>query len=88
VAGFILIFTLAFGVLWELLEFGLDGMASMTGTESVLAQVSLANTMSDLVFDLVGGVLVAVWGGAYLSGVSRSLADKLASEEEPEERSN
>ncbi|WP_276302371.1 hypothetical protein [Halorussus lipolyticus] len=88
VAGFILIFTLAFGVLWELLEFGLDGMASMTGTESVLAQVSLANTMSDLVFDLVGGVLVAVWGAAYLSGVSKSLADKLASEEEPEERSN
>ncbi|WP_135827163.1 hypothetical protein [Halorussus ruber] len=88
VAGFILIFTLAFGVLWELLEFGLDGMASMTGTESVLAQVSLANTMSDLVFDLVGGVLVAVWGGAYLSGVSKSLADKLASEEEPEKRSN
>jgi hypothetical protein len=88
VAGFILIFTLAFGVLWELLEFGLDGMASMTGTESVLAQVSLANTMSDLVFDLVGGVLVAVWGAAYLSGVSTTLAERLAEEEEAEERSN
>ena len=88
VAGFILIFTLAFGVLWELLEFGLDGLASMTGTDSVLAQVSLANTMSDLVFDLVGGVLVAVWGAAYLSGVSRSLADKLASEEDERDEPN
>lgn len=84
VAGFILVFTLAFGVLWELLEFGLDGLATMTGTVSVLAQVSLANTMSDLVFDLVGGVLVAVWGAAYLSGVSRSLAERLAAEGESE----
>ncbi|MFC7078993.1 hypothetical protein [Halorussus caseinilyticus] len=78
VAAFILVFTLAFGVLWELLEFGLDGLASWTGTASVLAQHSLANTMTDLVFDLFGALLVAVWGGAYLAGVSRSLADKLA----------
>lgn len=80
VAAYILVFTLAFGVLWELLEFGLDGLASMTGTRSVLAQYSLANTMTDIVFDFVGGLVVAVWGAAYLSGVSRSLADRLAVE--------
>ncbi len=81
VAAYILIFTLAFGVLWEILEFGLDGLSSWTGTDSVLAQVSLANTMTDIFFDLLGGVLVAVWGAAYLAGVSRSLADKLAAGE-------
>jgi hypothetical protein len=81
VAAYILVFTLAFGVLWEILEFGLDGLSSWTGTDSVLAQVSLANTMTDIVFDLVGGVLVAVWGAAYLAGVSKSLADRLAAEE-------
>ncbi|WP_135854229.1 hypothetical protein [Halorussus salinus] len=81
VAVYILIFTLAFGVLWEILEFGLDGLSSWTGTDSVLAQVSLANTMSDIFFDLLGGVLVAIWGAAYLAGVSRSLADKLAAGE-------
>lgn len=71
---FILLFTLAFGVLWELLEFGLDGVASMTGTQSVLAQYSLENTMLDLVFDTVGGVVVALWGARYLSHVADTLA--------------
>nr|WP_217694371.1 hypothetical protein [Haladaptatus litoreus] len=73
---FILLFTLAFGVLWELLEFGLDGIASTTGTESVLAQYSLGNTMLDLVFDTVGGVVVALWGARYLSHVSDALASE------------
>ncbi|WP_137286175.1 hypothetical protein [Halorussus salinisoli] len=81
VAAFILVFTLAFGVLWEILEFALDGLASWSGTRSVLAQVSLANTMTDLVFDLFGAVVVAIWGGAYLSGVSRSLAERLETDE-------
>ncbi|WP_266080337.1 hypothetical protein [Haladaptatus caseinilyticus] len=71
---FILLFTLAFGVLWELLEFGLDGIASMTGTQNVLAQYSLENTMLDLVFDTLGGVVVALWGARYLSNVANTLA--------------
>ncbi|WP_227377324.1 hypothetical protein [Haladaptatus halobius] len=77
---FILLFTLAFGVLWELLEFGLDGLASMTDTDSVLAQYSLSNTMLDLVFDTVGGVAVAVWGAAHLSNVTDALAARMDSE--------
>ncbi|WP_458189709.1 hypothetical protein [Haladaptatus sp. NG-WS-4] len=77
---FILLFTLAFGVLWELLEFGLDGLAAATGTQSILAQYSLSNTMLDLVFDSVGGLVVAVWGGAHLSKVSHALAGQLESE--------
>ena len=84
VAAFILLFTLAFGVLWELLEFGFDGLASWTGTQSVLAQYSLANTMSDIVFDAVGGVVVAVWGGAYLAGVSRTLAARMSASRDSE----
>ncbi|WP_458209345.1 hypothetical protein [Haladaptatus sp. NG-SE-30] len=77
---FILLFTLAFGVIWELLEFGLDGLASITGTQSVLAQYSLSNTMFDLVFDTVGGLLVAIWGTVYLSHISDALATRLAEE--------
>lgn len=84
VAAFILLFTLAFGVLWELLEFALDGLASATGTESVLAQYSLANTMLDLVFDAVGGGVVALWGAAHLSDVSQTLAARLTAERESE----
>ncbi|UPV76534.1 hypothetical protein M0R89_18550 (plasmid) [Halorussus limi] len=84
VAAFILIFTMAFGVLWELLEFGIDGFASQTGMESILAQHGLANTMTDLVFDCLGAFVVAVWGGAYLAGVSRSLADRMTADGESE----
>nr|WP_223301900.1 hypothetical protein [Haladaptatus sp. R4] len=74
---FILLFTLAFGVLWELLEFGLGGLATMTGTGSVLSQYSLENTMLDLMFDTVGGVIVAVWGATHLSNVSDAVAARL-----------
>lgn len=74
---FILLFTLAFGVLWELLEFSLDGLATTMGTASVLSQYSLENTMLDLVFDSVGGVIVAVWGATHLSTVSDAVAARL-----------
>lgn len=76
---FILLFTLAFGVVWELLEFGLGGLATMTGTTSVLSQYSLENTMLDLVFDTVGGIVVAVWGATHLSNVSDAVAARLDS---------
>jgi hypothetical protein len=60
----------------------------MTGTDSVLAQHGLDNTMLDLVFDAVGALVVAVWGSAHLSRVSDTLADRMAdrrdSEPEPE----
>jgi hypothetical protein len=76
---FLLLFTLAFGVFWELLEFGLGGLATTTGTGSVLSQYSLGNTMLDLVFDTVGSVVVAVWGAAHLSHVSDALATRMDS---------
>lgn len=84
VAAFLLIFTLAFGVLWELLEFAIDGFAALTGTDSVLAQHGLTNTMLDLVFDTIGAIVVAVWGSAHLHRVSASLADRMADRQESE----
>lgn len=84
VAAFLLIFTLAFGVLWELLEFAIDSFATLTGTDSVLAQHGLTNTMLDLVFDTVGAIVVAVWGSAHLHRVSASLADHMGDRQESE----
>jgi hypothetical protein len=86
VAAFLLIFTLAFGVLWEVLEFAIDGLATETGMDSVLAQHSLANTMLDLVFDAVGALVVAVWGSAHLSRVSDTLAERMADRQESPDR--
>ncbi len=66
---FILLFVLAFGVLWEVLEFGVAGLSTELGAEPVLTQYGLEDTMLDLVFDSVGGLVVAVWGSAHLGGV-------------------
>ncbi|MFB6354500.1 MAG: hypothetical protein ABEJ92_10495 [Halobacteriales archaeon] len=74
---FILLFVVAFGVLWEVVEFGLGGTASMLGTGTVLTQYGLGDTMLDLVFDVVGGVVVAVWGTAYLTDVAGALQERL-----------
>mgnify|MGYP005833143433 CR=1 FL=1 len=57
---FILVFVGAMGVLWELIEFILD---SVVGTAM---QYSLEDTVLDLVFDTLAGVVVAVIGPIYL----------------------
>ena len=71
---FILLFVLAFGVFWEVIEFGVSGVASILGFDSVLTQYGLDDTMLDLLFDTLGGVLVAVWGWAYLADVASALS--------------
>lgn len=73
---FLLLFVMAFGVIWEVLEFGAGGLAALTG-QSVLTQYGLEDTMKDLVFDSVGAVVVAVWGEIYLSGVIQDLRARL-----------
>jgi len=64
---FILLFVLAFGVFWEVIEFSVANVASLSGTQSVLTQYGLGDTMLDLLFDTLGGVVVAVWGTAHLT---------------------
>lgn len=72
----VLILVVAFGVLWEVLEFGLGSLASLTGVR-VLTQRGIEDTMLDLVFDLVGAVIVATVGTARLSGVVAALGGHL-----------
>jgi hypothetical protein len=74
---FILSFVLAFGVFWEVVEFALGGLASVTGSGNILTQYGLEDTMLDLLFDALGGVIVAVWGTAYLTDVVGALSAKL-----------
>ncbi len=42
---FILLFVLAFGVFWEVIEFAISGVASLAGTASVLTQYGLDDTL-------------------------------------------
>ncbi|MBU2577195.1 MAG: hypothetical protein KKF50_05760 [Nanoarchaeota archaeon] len=51
---FIIIFTMAIGGFWEILEFTSD---SFLGTTH---QSNLTDTMLDLIFDLVGGIFIAM----------------------------
>ncbi|RZV08314.1 hypothetical protein BDK88_3282 [Natrinema hispanicum] len=77
VAVFILLFVLAFGVLWEILEFAIALSADAFGIDAVLTQYGLSDTMLDLVFNSIGGLIVALWGGAYLADVSGAIRDRL-----------
>jgi hypothetical protein len=81
---FILLVTLAFGVLWEVIEFVIGEIAATVGGGAVLTQYGLGDSMLDLVFDSLGAVVVAVWGTAYLTDVAGALADRLA--EDPDDR--
>jgi len=66
---FILMFVIAFGVFWEVIEFTVTEGATLLGTGTVLTQYGLDDTMLDLVFDTIGAVVVAIWGTAHLSDV-------------------
>lgn len=67
---FVLLFVLALGVGWEILEFAIGLTADALDTSvSGAAQHGLEDTMMDLVFDGVGGLVVAAWGHVHLTGV-------------------
>jgi len=60
IAVFTFIFALAIGALWEIAEFTIDH------TLYTHAQLSNMDTMSDLIFDGLGGAVIAVLGMWYI----------------------
>ncbi|MFB6094073.1 MAG: hypothetical protein ABEJ77_03940 [Halanaeroarchaeum sp.] len=75
--AFILLLTVAFGVLWEVLEFLLMEGTVALGLAPVLTQYGVGDTMLDLVFDAMGGVVVAVAGTTTWGDVSETLRERL-----------
>jgi hypothetical protein len=61
---FIVIFTLAFGAIWEIWEFTLDTLAGAYLTKPL--QHSNTDTMIDLITDFFGGMIIAILGTFYL----------------------
>ncbi len=61
----IVMFTMAMGVSWELMEYVIDEISGSN------MQYSLSDTMVDLLFDLLAGLIVAVCGMYYLRYGSR-----------------
>lgn len=57
-AVFILVFVLAAGMVWEVLEFVAGGLAPVYGIDDIV---------TDLIFNAVGGIIVAIWGTGYVT---------------------
>lgn len=70
---FVLLFVLAAGVGWELLEFAVSQVA--VGGDPILVQYGADDTAKDLVADCVGAVIVAVWSTDRLRGAVRVAGD-------------
>ncbi|MDQ2050044.1 hypothetical protein RBH26_06060 [Natronolimnohabitans sp. A-GB9] len=75
--GFVVLFVIAAGVFWEIGEFGQDLVADATGLQMPLAQHGLDDTMTDIVFNTVGGTITALWGLPYLTDVTDTITDRL-----------
>jgi hypothetical protein len=75
---YIFVVVLAFGVVWELFEFGLDVAAAETGHTMPLAQHGLDDTVRDLLFNALGALLVAVFGQVHLIGIAELLSQRLS----------
>ncbi|MFO7926014.1 hypothetical protein [Natronomonas sp.] len=76
---YLLIFVMAFGVFWELIEFYVAIGAQVLGIPRVLTQYGLDDTVLDLIYNSIGGLLVAIFGTTYLTGISDQLRDRLDS---------
>ncbi|WP_313690845.1 hypothetical protein [Halorarum halobium] len=75
--AFVVLFVLAAGVAWELLEFASGGVASVIGGRAALVQYGTSDVVNDLVFNAVGGVVIAALTTGRFEAIARSLADRV-----------
>ena len=75
---YIFVVVLSFGVVWELLEFAIGVTAGALGMPSVLTQYGVYDTLWDIIYNSIGGLLVALWGGVYLTDLSTALSQRFA----------
>jgi hypothetical protein len=65
-------FAVAFGAIWEIFEFGMDSIFGLNMQKS-----GLVDTMSDLIVDTIGALIISVAGYHYLKKVETPLFKKL-----------
>ena len=73
---FILLTIMAFGVVWELFEYGLDIIADITQISMPLAQHGLTDTMKDMMFNTLGATITAIFGQVHLTELAQNWADR------------
>lgn len=74
--AYIIVVVLAFGVLWELFEFGLDVAADVTETTMPLAQHGLDDTVRDLIFNSLGAIVVGAFGQVHLGHFAERMREE------------
>jgi hypothetical protein len=74
---FTLIVTLALGVLWEILEFSMRHLAQSTDLTPVLIQYGLSDTLGDLLFNLIGALLIAIFGTGIYDDIAKKITSRL-----------
>ncbi|WP_135304918.1 hypothetical protein [Haloarcula amylovorans] len=74
---FVVIFVLAFGVSWEVFEFTAVVLAQAIGTDAPVAVFGIEDIVTDMVANMAGGIVVALWGTRYFRGLAGFLRTRL-----------
>ncbi len=77
---FVVLFTVAAGVVWELLEHAGREVAWALDMDPILQTHGIEDTLMDLLFDAIGGVVVAGVGGRSLEGTVERIVARLERE--------
>ena len=77
---YVIIFVMAFGVIWELFEFGLDVIAEATEIQMPLAQHGIDDTVRDMMFNTLGAIIVAAAAQVHLSPLAEEIRVALFTE--------
>lgn len=79
---FVLAFILAFGVLWEVAEFGGGAAGTFLTGQELLVQYGVEDIASDLTFNTLAAAAVALWGTGYFDDVADIYAGRFSRDRE------
>ncbi|WP_328765769.1 hypothetical protein [Haloarcula nitratireducens] len=74
---FVVVFVLAFGVIWESLEYAAVVLARALGTDAPLTVFGIDDIVTDMLANMAGGILVALWGTRYFRGLAGFIRGRL-----------
>ena len=75
----IVVFVLATGVVWEILEFAVGRLAAYVGAPPPLVVFGVDDVVTDLIFNVVGAVVVVLWGTDRVGGLVSFVRHRLDS---------
>ena len=81
---FTVIFILAFGVAWEIVEFSVSGLTAVLGVgDSALVQYGKDDIVFDLVFNTIAATIVAIWGTRYFDDITSIISGRIIGPRNP-----